>query len=63
MLSIRGTRGVVRALSRPTMLKYPVDNLLYAPLQEVDPEIHNLIELERQRQFRGLELIASEVWP
>jgi len=36
------------------------DNSLYAPLSEVDPEITSLIEKERQRQFRGLELIASE---
>lgn len=29
-------------------------------LAETDPEIYNAIDLERQRQFRGVELIASE---
>ena len=29
-------------------------------LQEWDPEVYNIIERERERQFRGLELIASE---
>ena len=35
--------------------------MLYEPLVVCDPEIANLIELERERQFDGLELIASEV--
>ena len=35
--------------------------MLYEPLSVSDPEIANLIELERERQFDGLELIASEV--
>ena len=30
------------------------------PLQEIDPEIHAIIENERRRQKQGLELIASE---
>ncbi|KAJ6830659.1 putative serine hydroxymethyltransferase 4 [Iris pallida] len=30
------------------------------PLQTVDPEIHDLIEKEKRRQSRGIELIASE---
>jgi glycine hydroxymethyltransferase len=30
------------------------------PLQELDPEIHAIIENERRRQKQGLELIASE---
>ena len=30
------------------------------PLKEVDPEIHGLIEKEKVRQFKGIELIASE---
>lgn len=29
-------------------------------LKEHDPELHRLIELEKQRQFGGIELIASE---
>ena len=31
------------------------------PLKEHDPELFNLIEKEKDRQFRGLEMIASEV--
>ena len=30
-------------------------------LQEQDPEIYDLIKQEKQRQVRGIELIASEV--
>ncbi|KAH9294102.1 hypothetical protein KI387_040694, partial [Taxus chinensis] len=33
---------------------------LNAPLEEVDPEIANIIELEKNRQWKGLELIPSE---
>ncbi|KAF7047765.1 hypothetical protein CFC21_056648 [Triticum aestivum] len=33
---------------------------LNAPLEEVDPEIADIIELEKARQWKGLELIPSE---
>ncbi|XP_020208997.1 serine hydroxymethyltransferase, mitochondrial-like [Cajanus cajan] len=33
---------------------------LNAPLAAVDPEIANIIELEKARQWKGLELIPSE---
>eukprot|EP00249_Psilotum_nudum_P006743 c20019_g1_i1 orf=414-1976(-) len=33
---------------------------LNAPLNDVDPEIMNIIELEKNRQWKGLELIPSE---
>ncbi|KAL5196750.1 hypothetical protein ABZP36_000262 [Zizania latifolia] len=33
---------------------------LNAPLEEVDPEISDIIELEKARQWKGLELIPSE---
>ncbi|KAH7566792.1 hypothetical protein ACOSP7_023450 [Xanthoceras sorbifolium] len=33
---------------------------LNAPLEAVDPEIANIIELEKARQWKGLELIPSE---
>ncbi|BGP27309.1 glycine hydroxymethyltransferase [Rhodotorula toruloides] len=33
---------------------------LYTPLAEADPEIQALVDRETYRQFRGLELIASE---
>lgn len=29
-------------------------------LQDLDPDVHAIIECEKRRQFRGLELIASE---
>lgn len=35
--------------------------MLFGSLKEVDPEISGLIEKEKERQFTGLELIASEV--
>lgn len=35
--------------------------MLYGSLAEVDPEVHALIEKEKERQLCGLELIASEV--
>jgi hypothetical protein len=31
------------------------------PLAECDPDVADLIEREKNRQWRGLELIASEV--
>jgi glycine/serine hydroxymethyltransferase len=31
------------------------------PLEECDPEVSDLVEKEKNRQWRGLELIASEV--
>lgn len=30
------------------------------PLKDADPELHELINKEKQRQFNSLELIASE---
>jgi glycine hydroxymethyltransferase len=33
---------------------------LNQPLREFDPEMFDLIQKEKQRQMRGLELIASE---
>ena len=35
-------------------------NPITAPLNEIDPEIHNAIENEKRRQSFGLEMIASE---
>lgn len=46
-----------------TMLLSQTSKQLYAPLKEIDPEIHGLIEEEKRRQWSGLELIASEVMP
>ncbi|CAI0464096.1 unnamed protein product [Linum tenue] len=33
---------------------------LNAPLEEIDPEVADIIELEKARQWKGLELIPSE---
>ncbi|XP_010519153.1 PREDICTED: serine hydroxymethyltransferase 2, mitochondrial-like [Tarenaya hassleriana] len=41
--------------SRATWIKQ-----LNAPLEEIDPEIADIIELEKARQWKGLELIPSE---
>lgn len=38
----------------------PVADSLHASVQEVDPEVAELIKLEKNRQVRGLELVASE---
>lgn len=38
----------------------PVSDWGHTPLHTVDPEIHDLIEKEKRRQSRGIELIASE---
>ena len=34
---------------------------LNRPLKDDDPELYDLIQKEKHRQFSGLELIASEV--
>ncbi|PON53067.1 Serine hydroxymethyltransferase [Parasponia andersonii] len=38
----------------------PVPSWGNEPLKVADPEIHEIMEKERHRQFRGIELIASE---
>ncbi|KAJ6838889.1 serine hydroxymethyltransferase 3, chloroplastic isoform X1 [Iris pallida] len=38
----------------------PVNTIVDYPLSEVDPEVHELIEKEKMRQFNCLDLIASE---
>ncbi|KAL9252479.1 Serine hydroxymethyltransferase 4-like protein [Drosera capensis] len=38
----------------------PVSSWGNEPLSSIDPEIHDLIELEKHRQSHGIELIASE---
>jgi glycine hydroxymethyltransferase len=40
-----------------TSSKLPVEDL---SLKETDPEMYELIQHEKQRQFEGIELIASE---
>ena len=40
--------------------KMSATNHLNQPLSEFDPEMYELIRKEKQRQLRGLELIASE---
>jgi hypothetical protein len=44
------------ALSAPTL-----SPLLTTPLEKIDPEIHDIIEQEKRRQWESLALIPSEV--
>ncbi|THG16761.1 hypothetical protein TEA_026988 [Camellia sinensis var. sinensis] len=48
------------AVSDKEKLRITWTSQLNAPLQEVDPEIADIIELEKARQWKGLELIPSE---
>ncbi|KAI7979845.1 hypothetical protein LOK49_Contig235G00004 [Camellia lanceoleosa] len=48
------------ALSEKEKFRITWTSQLNAPLQEVDPEIADIIELEKARQWKGLELIPSE---
>ena len=43
-----------------TSLSQTQDQCLAQPLEQEDPEVFELIEREKNRQWRGLELIASE---
>ena len=36
-------------------------DLWNVPLVDADPEVADLVEKEKNRQWRGIELIASEV--
>ncbi len=42
----------------PLHVQWP--KVLNAPLAEVDPELLDIIEHEKNRQYKGLELIPSE---
>eukprot|EP00124_Ichthyophonus_hoferi_P003438 Ihof_evm4s297 gene=Ihof_evmTU4s297 len=66
-------RGLGMTLNRPTAMAMAAtilrrsiatargpDAMLLTSLKEEDPEIFDLIEKEKNRQWRGLELIASE---
>lgn len=44
-----------------TMSSEQQQSLNFLPLKEVDPDLYSIIEKEKNRQLRGLELIASEV--
>jgi len=62
------SRSLFRSLSRGTSIFnnakfYSVESatkVLNARLSEVDPEIYDIIEHEKNRQYRGLQLIPSE---
>lgn len=61
-------KSLGKSLKNSSSILSQASRQLYAPLKEVDPEIHSLIEEEKRRQWSGLELIASEVcqlgqWP
>merc|ERR1711939_446227 len=53
-----------RTFSRSAIMSVPIPNDfnkdLYVPLSQADPEVQRLIDAETYRQFKGLELIASE---
>ena len=54
--------NVNKTTTHTTQNLMPVPKLLgNQSLEEADPELFDLIEQEKSRQFRGLELIASEV--
>ena len=53
MISARHTRKLTKKITR----KLPITD---RPLKEHDPELYSIIEKEKFRQFRGIELIASE---
>lgn len=36
------------------------DKVLYGNLWDTDPELYDIVNKEKQRQSRGLEMIASE---
>ncbi|KAL0483118.1 glycine hydroxymethyltransferase [Acrasis kona] len=52
----------VRALASANRRLYSTGqkNILNARLEEIDPEIYDIIEYEKNRQYRGLQLIPSE---
>ncbi|EYU36435.1 hypothetical protein MIMGU_mgv1a0053861mg, partial [Erythranthe guttata] len=52
--------SVVRSLSSSSSRHFMWTKQLNEPLEEVDPEIADIIELEKARQWKGLELIPSE---
>ncbi|KFM26246.1 Serine hydroxymethyltransferase, mitochondrial [Auxenochlorella protothecoides] len=52
------SRGTAPTQFSPAALQWP--KVLNAPLSEVDPELYDIIEHEKNRQWKGLELIPSE---
>ncbi|KAF8647409.1 hypothetical protein AX16_006723 [Volvariella volvacea WC 439] len=52
------SRPILRRMATQNTPEY--NRILYQPLAEIDPEVHNIIEKETWRQLTGLELIASE---
>lgn len=59
-------RSAIRALPRPALSAAVTRSItveaqrLNSPLKDVDPEIHSIIEMEKDRQRRCVSLIASE---
>uniref|UniRef100_A0A8R7Q2J2 Serine hydroxymethyltransferase-like domain-containing protein n=1 Tax=Triticum urartu TaxID=4572 RepID=A0A8R7Q2J2_TRIUA len=47
-------------LVSPILVSMQWPKQLNAPLEEVDPEIDDIIDLEKARQWKGLELIPSK---
>ncbi|KAJ9514631.1 hypothetical protein QJQ45_028340 [Haematococcus lacustris] len=55
---LSGSRTVLRRLAQQHRCLWP--KVLNAPLLQVDPELYDIIEKEKNRQWKGLELIPSE---
>uniref|UniRef100_A0A1A9WRX2 Serine hydroxymethyltransferase n=1 Tax=Glossina brevipalpis TaxID=37001 RepID=A0A1A9WRX2_9MUSC len=66
--TIKRTAGLLALTKRREVLHYSTrtpsySKLLDSPLEEIDTELLDLIKQEKERQFRGLEMIASENFP
>ena len=51
---------LLRASSSCLPIVRKMSQMIYQTLSESDPELLKLIQEEKERQFRGLEMIASE---
>ena len=57
ILSISKSQDINLAFLRMTS---PMEDFLRESLEKTDPEVFDILKKEKQRQIRGLELIASE---
>jgi hypothetical protein len=52
---------IIVLASHNSQVRTKFDNSLNATLEQIDPEMYDIIEHEKRRQYRGLQLIPSEV--
>jgi len=58
---ISTSRRLSKAMPEPAATTSPwASEMLNAPLRKIDPEIFDIIEKEKNRQWRGIQLIPSE---